>query len=105
MTNEFGIVLDRNGYAPSIVQYEMDRCYICGRTDEKLDRHEPLNASNRQKSKELGLWVALCRSCHEKCHQYRDFGEAMKRTTQSRAMLKYGWDYNEWRRRFGKSWL
>ena len=29
MTNEYGAELDRNGYAPSIVQDDTDCCYIC----------------------------------------------------------------------------
>ena len=29
MTNEYGARLDRNGYAPSIVQEYMDECFIC----------------------------------------------------------------------------
>lgn len=28
MTNEYGVALDRNGYAPSIVQ-DIEGCYYC----------------------------------------------------------------------------
>jgi hypothetical protein len=51
--------LDRNGYAPSILQTE-ERCFLCGRTDRKLDRHEPFGGPYRAKSKADGLWVLLC---------------------------------------------
>ena len=60
MTNEYGVKLDSNGYAPSIVQYDVDACYICYGCREKLDRHEIYGGANRQKSKRLGLWVTLC---------------------------------------------
>lgn len=42
MTNEYGARLDRNGYAPSIVQEYMDECFICRANGyrDKLDRHE-----------------------------------------------------------------
>ena len=39
MKNEHGIQLDRNGYAPSIVQDIEDRCERCG-CGEDLVRHE-----------------------------------------------------------------
>lgn len=105
MTNEYGVKLDKNGYAPSIVQSDHSKCYICSCHNE-LQRHEPFNGANRTKSKNLGLWVTLCRWCHEMCHRYPDgYGESMKRETQSRAMLHYGWDYDDWRQRFGKSVL
>ena len=84
MKNEFGVVLDRNGYAPSILQRGRrgicggedapGHCYCCGRREgrgflERLERHEPWGAANRQKSKALGLWVTLCRECHEETHR------------------------------------
>lgn len=105
MTNEYRVKLDSNGYAPSIVQEDHSRCYICGSTDG-LQRHEPFNGANRTKSKNLGLWVTLCRFCHNMCHRYPNtYGESMKRETQGKAMLKYGWSYDDWRQRFGKSVL
>lgn len=107
MKNEYGAELDQNGYAPSIVQEDLSCCYICGTRAGKLDRHEPFNGANRTKSKALGLWVMLCHDgCHRMAHQYpRDFGEAMKRETQAKAMRTYGWSFDEWRRRFGKNVL
>lgn len=40
MKNEFGACLDKNGYAPGIVTFDTDCCFLCGGQDEKLDRHE-----------------------------------------------------------------
>ena len=39
MTNEYGVKLDRNGYAPSIVPGHGEwQCYGCGR-NRNLERH------------------------------------------------------------------
>ena len=106
MTNEYGAKLDRNGYAPSIVQEDNSKCYICGCT-ERLQRHEPFNqTANRVKSKNLGMWVTLCSFCHDLCHSsLKEYGQAMKRETQARAMQYYGWSFDDWHERFGKSVL
>lgn len=106
MKNEFGVPLDRNGYAPTVVQYDLRRCAICGQSNVRLQRHEPFNGANRQKSKRLGLWVVLCQECHNMVHMYpQEFGNTMKRETQSRAMRFYKWSYEDWKKRFGKNWL
>lgn len=65
MRNEYGLEIGKNGYAPSIMQTDLSRCYRCGKTVGKLDRHEVFGGSNREKSKNLGLWVVLC---HDSCH-------------------------------------
>ena len=59
--NAFGAELDRNGYAPSILQ-QGERCHMCGghHIYDGLDRHEVFGGAYRKKSKELGLWVLLC---------------------------------------------
>ena len=63
MVNEYGAKLDRNGYAPSIIQDEADEsCFICYANGyyDPLNRHEAFGGSFRDKSKRLGLWVSLC---------------------------------------------
>ena len=67
MTNEYGVTLDRNGYAPSIVQ-DIEGCYYCETQCGKLDRHEVFHGASRKKSKALGLWVLLCHDCHMTLH-------------------------------------
>lgn len=116
MTNEFGAALDRNGYAPSIMQ-QITRgrpctCFLCGLPFDgaKYDRHEPWGAANRQKSKELGLWVNLH---HDGCHEgpgsvHGGNGAAarqLRADAQTAAMLRYGWDREKWIKEFGKSEL
>lgn len=105
--NNFGVELDKNGYAPSIIQVDTSYCYLCGRRDRKLDRHEVWGASNRQKSKRDGLWVMLC---HDECHLYgvhqdREKREFLCRVGQTAAMKEYGWSTDDFIKRYGKNWL
>ena len=104
------IKLDRNGYAPSIMQAEADQgyCFRCGRTDRKLDRHEPFGGAYRDKSKALGLWVMLC---HDPCHKgrggvHQDAAEArrLRMKAQRIAMRKYNWTTDDFIRQFGKNY-
>ena len=100
---------DSNGYIPSIIQEDTTRCFACGRSDRKLDRHEIWGASNRQKSKAYGLWIVLC---HEPCHLGKDGyqysaskARGLKAYGQIKAMEHYGWTEDEFRQRFGKSYI
>lgn len=97
----------RNGYSPSIVQADTERCFLCGNSNGKLDRHEIFGASNRQKSKRLGLWVVLC---HEPCHLslahgYNSTMIALKQAGQTAAMQTYGWSTEEFIRQIGRNYL
>lgn len=105
MKNRFGEVLDSNGYAKSIVG-ETDRCFLCGRTDRKLDRHEIYHGCNRTKSKNLGLWVCLCDLCHDKLHHRNPEADSyLKVYMQEKAMEEFGWSVEEFRREFGKNYI
>ena len=105
---------DRNGYNDSIMQQDHTRCYLCGRSDEPLNRHEVFHADvkgkQREKSKAWGLWVSLC---HVRCHQYgkyavhrnKDVDLMLKREAQQRAMDYYGLTTDEWIAEWGKNFL
>lgn len=103
--NEFGAELDRNGYAPSILQLG-DCCFRCGRQSEKLDRHEVWGGPFRDKSKRLGLWVRLChQSCHlDGVHQDAEYARRLRRYAQGVAMEEYGWSTEDFIREFGKNY-
>ena len=104
-------MLDKNGYAPSVVDPYSDlskRCYHCDWRGD-LVRHEIFNASNRQKSKAYGLWIYLCPRCHMDLH---DRGEGDKEL-QALAEKKWiEWNYpndpekgqEEFIKRYGKSY-
>jgi len=101
--------MDSSGYNDSILQGYLTYCFLCGRRDRKLDRHEIFFGPYRQKSKEDGLWVMLC---HYPCHlgpdgaQYdRETRKDLSELAQRKAMDKYGWTLDEWRQRYGKNWL
>lgn len=113
MVNEYGTKLDRNGYAPSIIQYSGGDpyCYTCWRNGngDPLNRHEIFGGAYRQKSKRLGLWVYLC---HSRCHQgaggiHNDakLDLALKRIAQRRAMDAYGWSTQDFIAQFGRNYL
>lgn len=99
--------MDKNGYNESILQDDLTCCFLCGRSDRKLDRHEPLQGAFREKSKADGLWVLLCHvPCHEgKAHGDRKTREYLCRYAQSVAMEHYGWTTEEWIARYGKNWV
>ena len=107
MKNEFGVTLDRCGYAPSIMQrFDTQHCYLCGSNDQKLDRHEPFGGAYRTKSKRYGMWILLC---HDRCHfgaahKYGQLQEVLKKNAQEAAMREYDWTVEEFRERFGKNW-
>lgn len=108
--NEYGTLLDRNGYAPSIMQQGDCGCFICDFSHDKLDRHEVFFGADRQKSKRLGLWVLLCHhDCHifgrEAVHNNRANDLALKRVGQAAAMERYGWTTEDFIREFYKNYL
>lgn len=108
--NEYGAELDRNGYAPSILQEYESACFICFGCHEKLDRHEVFGGANRQKSKRLGLWVTLCHNQHHifgprSVHQCREVDLNLKRMAQQEAMIRYGWSVEDFIREFGRNYL
>ena len=114
MRNEYGITLDSNGYAPSVVDYYgalIERCFMCDWRGD-LVRHEIFGASNRKKSKALGLWVYLCPRCHMELHNWNSKKKhcimspaQLKRLAQRNAMAHYGWGMEEWIGRFGKNYV
>lgn len=99
--------MDRNGYNPSIMQQDLTRCYICGRSCEKLDRHEVFPGAFRTKSKRWGLWVMLCHwTCHlNGAHARSDISGMLHREGQQRAMDYYQITTEEWIDEFGKNYL
>ena len=107
MLNEYGIELDRNGYAPSILCRTEAKCFLCGMADEKLDRHEIFHGAYRTKSKRYGLWVPLCHSrCHlGGVHKQAGIDALLKKKAQEAAMRAYRWDTPTFISIFGKNHL
>lgn len=106
MKNEFGVTLDRNGYAPSLIEWREGECLVCGRKDRPLQRHEVFHGPFRERSKNLGCWVSICDVCHDKLHHKENMlDRRLKYIMQKRAMKHYGWSIEDFRRYFGKNHL
>ena len=104
MTNEYGIDLDRNGYAPSIMPHS-EGCDICCRRDRPLQRHEAFGGAFRARSKALGCWLWVCDACHMKMHQKdAQLRYNVKQLVQLQAMAHYGWTVEEFRTLFGRNY-
>lgn len=105
MKNKFGEMLDSNGYSDSIIG-ESNNCYLCGRWGNELQRHEVYHGSNRTKSKNLGIWVNLCKDCHDRLHHKDASLDLMlKEEVQKKVMETRGWSVEEFRKEFGKSYI
>lgn len=108
MKNEYGEVLDTNGYAPSLLG-DWSYCAMCFQFSPALQRHEvfhnDMGGRTRSKSKKYGLWISVCPLCHARIHTKKEISDALKRRGQRMAMNKYGWTLKDWRERFGKSYL
>lgn len=107
MKNEYGVRLDSNGYAPSIIPGHSNWCcWQCGK-NRYLERHEVFGGAYRAKSKAYGLWVHLCESCHRTGGDavHNTGGNALKERAQRSAMDTYGWTIEEFRARFGKNYV
>lgn len=104
MKNEFGVDLDRNGYAPSIMGVN-GYCFLCFRTGP-FQRHEVFHGANRQKSKKYGLWINVCPECHHKIH-FADgkVDRLLKENGQRQACMVYKWSKADFIKRFGKSYV
>lgn len=97
--------LDRNGYAPPLITLKTPGCFVCGRTDRPLQRHEIFHGPYREKSKNYGCWAPLCDYCHAGVHKDALLERKLKVIFQRRAMKEYQWDLDAWRKVFGKNYL
>lgn len=103
--NEYGVKLDRNGYAPSILQTDAGLCYVCWRHTETA-RHEIFfGKGRREKSKRLGLWANLCPRCHHLAHNEYKYNLNLKQNAQEAAMEVYLWDIPRCIKELGKNYL
>lgn len=91
----------------SIMQKER-RCYLCG-AETGLDRHHVMNGPNRRRAEKDGLWIYLCRSCHDRTHFDPDWsGKNMlllKCEAQKSWQEHYRKTTGEWIKAYGKSYL
>lgn len=112
--NSYGIIIDQEGYAPSIFPeaehtcfYADDRYSACG--DGEIQRHvvfyDKKDAGLSEISKAHGAWVNLCPVHIGLVKMFPQMKRALEREAQQRMMEKHGWDEEEFLRIFGKDYL
>ena len=81
-----------------------DCCYICGQYATET-HHCIHGTANRRLADEDGLTVRLCNRCHRLLHDQGNFDRELQRIAQKNWMEHYGKTVEEWRERYGKSYL
>ena len=90
----------------------MRECFLCGRNGrgDRLERHHIFGGSNRKHSEKYGLVVDLCgERCHRNgeysAHRNAEVAAYLHRYGQEKAMKEQGWTVEQFRDRFGKSYI
>lgn len=91
-------------YGPSVIPWEDKGCFVCGRYDRPLQRHEIFQGAYRQNSKQYGCWTNVCDLCHTKLHKDAGLERKLKVIFQHKCMEAKGWDLDQWRAVFGKNY-
>ena len=87
---------------------EMDHCYVCGRTG-RLEAHHCFHGSaNRKLADDDKMIVALCPCCHrghKGVHNNAELDRQIKRDAQKVWQAYYGKTEEDFRERYGRSYL
>ena len=96
----------------SIVQKDTSRCFLCGMVGyvEHLDKHHIFGGALRNKSEKYGLVVYLH---HNRCHIFGEnavhknarINRKLQAFAQKKAMLRYNWSVEDFRKEFYKNYL
>lgn len=78
MSGSHTLKLDRNGYAPSLLDTESGACYLCGRRRDTVRHEIYFGTGNRKLAKAAGLWANLCTDCHARVHADKKYDEFLK---------------------------
>lgn len=66
----------------SIIYQDLLKCASCGSIQGHIDKNEVFEGRNRQNSMKYGMIVPLCRECHDRFHNDREFNLKWKRLFQ-----------------------
>lgn len=92
----------------TIMTDEHDRCYICG-SYRWIEWHHIFGASYRNKSTKYGLVIPLCHWHHNEppngAHFNTELDNHLRATAQRKAMERYGWTVDQFRKIFGKNYI
>lgn len=93
----------------SIITKDLEHCIECGRTN--IEKHEVFfGTANRKLSIEDGLVIPLCKALHHNgnligIHKDKDLNEKWKKKAQQTWQKHYNKTEDEFRARYGKSYL
>ena len=79
-------------------------CFICGQYGEQV-HHALHGTANRKLADKDGLTVRLCHRCHMNLHDHGSFDRELQRLAQVRWMEHFEKSEDEFRKRYGKSYL
>ena len=98
--------------AESIIQKDKTKCFICKQNPcgDPLDKHHVFGGAMRSKSEKYGLTVYIH---HDKCHIFgrnavhvnAEVNRKLQRIAQKKAMQKYNWTEEDFRKEFYKNYL
>lgn len=88
----------------SIIQDKESYCYVCCKSGAS-DTHHVFNGAYRAKSEEDGMILYLHRCCHDWLHRHPVSNATMKARAQRIWMKYYGKTEDEFRKRYGKSYI
>lgn len=86
----------------SIIQSNTDECYLC--QGIPTDKHHLLRGNKRKKADELGLFIHVCRRCHERIHNEPWLENELKCLAQVEFENKVG-TREQFREIFGRSYI
>jgi len=72
----------------SILTTNLEKCYFC--SNKKMELHEVFGGRNRQKSMKWGLIIPICRKCHTKITNDKEFSKILEAKAKNTFIKKYG---------------
>lgn len=84
--------------------HDNDECYICGAYASET-HHCIHGFANRRIADRDGLTVRLCHQCHANLHDKGWYDKDLQKLAQVRWMEYYERSIDEFRKRYGKSYL
>lgn len=97
--------MPKKNYTESIMPTTKETCYICG-CNQGNERHHVFSGHpNRKRSEADGVWVWLCRTCHQGIHDHNTGESELKRKAQEVWMRTYRKTIEDFIGRYGKSYM
>jgi hypothetical protein len=81
------------------------KCFLCG-SSQNIEKHHIMGNATRDKSEKMGVWVYLCRSCHDRIHFSKDSRKMMD-SLRAKAQSKFEETRTreEWMKDFHRNYL